>query len=65
MSIATELANRVDVEKVYIVDKASLSKEYFHDKFESYLFDLTQEDYSIFDNFQDIDTLMVTAGFGR
>ena len=65
LSIATELANRVDVEKVYIVDKASLSKEYSHDKFESYLFDLTQEDYSIFDNFQDIDTLMVTAGFGR
>ena len=30
-----------------------------------YQFDLTQEDYSIFDKFQNIDTLMITAGFGR
>lgn len=65
LSIATELANRTDVEKVYIVDKVSLSEEYANEKFEAYQFDLTQEDYSIFDNFQDIDTLMVTAGFGR
>ena len=65
LSIATELANRIDVETVYIVDKASISDEYIHEKFEPYLFDLTQEDYSIFDKFQDIDTLMITAGFGR
>lgn len=65
LSIATELANRSDIEKVYIVDKASLSEEYANDKFEVYQFDLTQENYTIFDNFQDIDTLMITAGFGR
>ena len=65
LSIATELANKVDVEKIYIVDKASLAEEFANEKFETYQFDLTQEDYSIFDNFQDIDTLMVTAGFGR
>lgn len=65
LSIATELANRTDVEKVYIVDKASLAEEFVNDKFEAYQFDLTQGDYSIFDKFQDIDTLMVTAGFGR
>ena len=65
LGIATELANRPDVEKVYIVDKVSLSDEYANDKFEAYQFDLTQEDYSIFDKFQDVDTLMVTAGFGR
>lgn len=65
LSIATELANRSDVEKVYIVDKAPLSDEFTNDKFEVYQFDLTQEDYSIFDKFQDIDTLMITAGFGR
>lgn len=65
LSIATELANRTDVEKVYIVDKASLAEEFVNEKFEAYQFDLTQEDYSIFDKFQDIDTLMVTAGFGR
>lgn len=65
LSIATELANRTDVEKVYIVDKALLSDEFANEKFEVYQFDLTQEDYSIFDKFQDIDTLMITAGFGR
>lgn len=65
LSIATELANRADVEKVYIVDKASLAEESANEKFEAYQFDLTQEDYSIFDKFQDVDTLMVTAGFGR
>ena len=65
LSIATELANKSDVEKVYLVDKVSLSEEYVNEKFETYQFDLTQEDYSIFDKFQDIDTLMITAGFGR
>lgn len=65
LSIATELAKRSDVEKVYIVDKASLAEEYANEKFETYQFDLTQEDYSIFDKFQDVDTLMITAGFGR
>ena len=65
LSIATELAKRTDVEKVYIVDKASLAEEYANEKFEAYQFDLTQEDYSIFDKFLDVDTLMVTAGFGR
>lgn len=65
LSIATELAVRQDVEKVYIVDKAAFSEEYMNPKFEAYQFDLTQEDYCIFDKFQDIDTLMITAGFGR
>ena len=65
LGIATELAARQDVEKVYIVDKAAVSEEYMNPKFEAYQFDLTQEDYSIFDKFQDIDTLMITAGFGR
>lgn len=65
LSIATELAKRSEVEKVYIVDKAPLLEVYSNDKFEVYQFDLTQEDYSVFDKFQDIDTLMITAGFGR
>ena len=65
LSIATELAGSPDIEKVYIVDKAPISEEYANEKFEHYQFDLTQEDYSIFDKFHDIDTLMITAGFGR
>lgn len=65
LSIATELAARQDIEKIYIVDKAVVADEFMSPKFEGYQFDLTQEDYSIFDKFQDIDTLMITAGFGR
>lgn len=65
LSIATELAARQDVEKVYIVDKAAIAEEFMNPKFDGHQFDLTQEDYSIFDKFQDIDTLMITAGFGR
>lgn len=65
LSIATELAKRNDIEKVYIVDKATIADEFNNPKFEDYQFDLTHQDYSIFDKFQDIDTLMITAGFGR
>lgn len=65
LGIATELAKREDVEKVYIVDKSAVAKENMNSKFEVYQFDLTLQDYSIFDKFQDIDTLMITAGFGR
>ena len=65
LSIATELAAREGIEKVYIVDKAAISNEFMNPKFEGQQFDLTQEDYSIFDKFQDIDTLMITAGFGK
>ena len=65
LSIATELAKRDSVEKVYIVDKAHLAEEFAHSKFEFYQFDLTNEDYSFFDRFTDINALMITAGFGK
>lgn len=65
LSIATELAKRNDCDKVYIVDRASVAEENMHSKFELYQFDLTNEDYSFFKQFDDIDTLMITAGFGR
>lgn len=65
LSIATELAKRADYEKVYIVDKTLLAEENIVGKFEYHQFDLMNYDYSIFDQFDDIDTLMITAGFGR
>lgn len=65
LGIATELAKRTEVEKVYIVDKSRVLDEFSNPKFESLQFDLTSDDYSIFDRFQDVDTLMITAGFGR
>lgn len=65
LSIASLLANQDDFEKIYIVDKVSVAQEFSNPKFESLLFDLTSEDYSIFDGFRDVDTLMITAGFGK
>ena len=65
LSIATELAKREEVEIVYIVDKAAVAEEFIQPKFKGYQFDLTSENYSFFDQFTDIDTLMITAGFGK
>ena len=65
LSIAKILASRDDVERVYIVDKATLKPDYQNDKITSFQFDLTHSDYSIFDRFTDIDGLMITAGFGQ
>ena len=65
LSIAKILASRDDVERVYIVDKAALKPDYQDDKITSFQFDLTHSDYSIFDQFTDIDGLMITAGFGH
>ena len=65
LSIATELAKREDCEKVYIVDRVSVSAENCHPNFESFQFNLTSENYSFFNRFSDIDTLIITAGFGR
>ena len=65
LSMAHVLANRTDTEKVYVVDKAALAEEFRHEKIESLLFDLTSQDYTVFDQFQDIDGLIITAGFGR
>lgn len=65
LSIAKELTKKETIEKVYIVDKAPLADEYKDEKIESCQFDLTSEDYSIFNRFNDIDGLMITAGFGK
>lgn len=65
LSIAKVLTAKDEIEKVYIVDKAELASEYHEDKIESYQFDLTSDDYSIFDRFNDINGLIITAGFGR
>lgn len=65
LSIAHEMANRENTEKVYVVDKAPLMDEYVHPKIQSFKFDLTGEDYTFFDRFDDTDALMITAGFGK
>lgn len=65
LALATELAAREETERVYVVDKAPLEACYEHPKIDSFLFDLTNEDYSFFNQFDDIDSLLVTAGFGH
>ena len=65
LSIAMEMVKRQDCEKIYIVDKVSLSEEYKHTKIESFQFDLVCSDYSFFSQFSDVDALMITAGFGK
>lgn len=65
LSIAQEIAKLDTTKCVYVVDKAPLLKEYSLPKIESFQFDLTSNDYSFFDQFRDIDALMITAGFGR
>lgn len=65
LSIAKVLTTQEETEKVYIIDKVPLLPEYQDNKIESVQFDLTNENYSIFDHFSDIDGLMITAGFGK
>ena len=65
LSIAKVLTAKDRIEKVYIVDKAPLSECYKESKIGSYQFDLTNDDYSIFKEFNDVDGLVITAGFGR
>lgn len=65
LSIATRLAEREECHKVYIVDRGAIPVEAQHPKFDYYQFDLMSEDFSLFDRFGDVDTLMITAGFGR
>ena len=65
LSMAMVFNQRTETEKIYIVDKAPLDADYQSDKIESFQFDLTTDDYSLFDRFNDIDTLIITAGFGR
>lgn len=65
LSIAQELALMETTEIIYIVDKVPLSHEYSHPKIQSFQFDLMNTDYSFFDQFNDINGLMITAGFGK
>lgn len=65
LAVAMELASLPDTRCVHIVDKAPLAPEHKSDKIRSYQFDLTSQDYSFFDQFSGIDTLFISAGFGR
>lgn len=65
LAIATLLAEREECDRVYIVDRVSVAAEHANDKFSYTQFDLMGDDFSLFDNFRDVDMLVITAGFGR
>lgn len=65
LAMAMQLSNRESTERIYIVDKAQLAERYQNDKIQAFQFDLTSSDYSLFDQFSDVDSLIITAGFGR
>lgn len=65
LAIATLLARDAAYSKVHIVDRARVAEEYACEKFEQYEFDLRDGDFALFDRFANVDTVMITAGFGR
>jgi len=65
LGIATALADRDEVEVVYIVDKDEVDPQYMHYKFRLFQYDLLDDYEFPWDRFDDIDSLIITAGFGR
>lgn len=65
LAIATLLAEREECDRVYIVDRVDVAAEHANAKFCFTQFDLMGDDFSLFDGFQDVDRLVITAGFGR
>lgn len=65
LAIASLLAEREECDRVYIVDRVAVVAEHANAKFCFTQFDLMSSDFSLFDGFEDVDTLVITAGFGR
>ncbi|MBU8881190.1 SDR family NAD(P)-dependent oxidoreductase [Bacillus sp. FJAT-29790] len=63
LSIVKQLLER-DYSRVYIIGR-SLPDISLDDRVEFIRFNLLNDDYSLFDEIKDIDTLIITAGFGR
>ncbi len=72
LAVVVELLKQ-EYEHVYIVGKGDLNSDYipndikelFENRTSFSAIDLTSEKYDVFDEIQDIDTLVITAGFGR
>lgn len=65
LAVAMEFANRQETEVVYVLGRSAFPKEYSHEKIVPFQFDLTKGDYSFFNRFDDIDTLFISAGWGK
>ncbi len=64
LAIATLLAEDERFDNIHIVDRQTVASEFQHPKFRCHTFDLRSEDYSLFDTFTEVNTLIITAGFG-
>ena len=63
LSISQQLQNQ-GYSKIYVLDKSQ--PDFVPDsRIEYHSFNLLHDDYSIFEQFSDIDTLIITSGFGR
>ena len=63
LSIGQQLLNQ-GYSKIYIADKSE-PDIFLSDRIEFHRFNLLNEDFSIFNQFSNINTLIVTSGFGR
>ena len=55
LSLSLYLANQDEVEHVYVLDKKPFDEQYKQDKISAEVFDVTSEDYSLLDNYADLD----------
>ena len=65
LAIARLLAEREECDRVYIVDRVAVAAEHANAKFSFAQFDLMSDDFTLFDGYSDVETLVITAGFGR
>lgn len=62
LAIALHLAKTGNV---IVVDKSPVNPLYYNDNIKFEQFDLLSDDFSIFDKFENVRNLIITAGFGR
>jgi short-subunit dehydrogenase len=65
LSIAYQLSLRDDYEEVNILDRKTPVIPIDSPKIHCYILDLISDDYRILDQFNSVDLLMITAGFGK
>lgn len=65
LSIVLNLNGRTEYDQVFVLDKAEFPAEYRTEKILPKICDLSLADYSCLDEFDDINALFITAGFGH
>ena len=65
LSIVLNLIGRSEYDQIYVLDKAVFPAEYKSQKVFSKICDLSLGDYSCLEQFEDIHSLFITAGFGH